>query len=240
MTEMNKKLIVIAVALILIVSVSLVYAQQSGYFINIFNSNANLNTYVANSTVIENVTLSNSTLDLHINADNISSVIINGVNYTAQATPTASPSNSPGIIISYYGLNVGPQAILSLTGMISSGDITDQNYTKVICYTWNITMVNLNANQAPGGPILDQALEPLVTEFPQMISWKPPIEVMEGNSSEITYTQTLLACCGAFGGNDDKCCLGLYASSPLSSDQIKLLTKDLIAQLTPALIDYYS
>ena len=63
---MNKKLVAIIVVFILAVTVSLVYAQENGYLLNITNSNANLNTFVTNSTVVENVTLTNGTLDLHV------------------------------------------------------------------------------------------------------------------------------------------------------------------------------
>ena len=41
---MNKKVLVITIALIIVISFGLVYAQQNGYFISILNSNANLNT----------------------------------------------------------------------------------------------------------------------------------------------------------------------------------------------------
>jgi hypothetical protein len=49
-----------------------VYAQETGYFFDITKSNATSSTGISNSTVIENVTLTNGTLNLQINADNIS------------------------------------------------------------------------------------------------------------------------------------------------------------------------
>ena len=83
----------VVVALVLIVSIGVVYAQETGYFLDITNSNASINSSITNSTVIENVTLTNGTLNINVNADNISSVTINGVNYTA-AQPTTTPATA--------------------------------------------------------------------------------------------------------------------------------------------------
>jgi hypothetical protein len=80
MMSMNKKVVLAVVALVLIIGIGVVYAQETGYLFDITNSNANINTAISNSTVIENVTLTNGTLNLQINADNISTVTINGIN----------------------------------------------------------------------------------------------------------------------------------------------------------------
>ena len=118
---MNKKLIAIVVVLILAVATGLVYAQENGYFLNITNSNVNLDTSITNSTVVENVTLTNGTLNLQVNADNISTVTINGVNYTAQQTPTSPPSSTaPQVMINFYGTNVGESGVLAFAGMLSN------------------------------------------------------------------------------------------------------------------------
>ncbi len=101
---MNKKIIALIVSLVLIVSVGVVVGEETGYFFQIFNSNANINNTITNSTVIENVTLANGTLNINVNADNFSSVIINGVNYTAQN----SQSEASAIIITYYGNDTLP------------------------------------------------------------------------------------------------------------------------------------
>lgn len=228
---MNRKLVIISVVLILVLSGSIVYAQQNGYFINITNSNADLNTSISNSSVIENVTLNNGTLNLHVNADNVSTVTINGVNYTAQQTPPGTVSNAPEVIVSYYGMNVGPQGVLQFASMLQEG-IAVQNYTNVICYTWNITMVNLNVNQPPGGPEVNQVLATLIPDNPQLI--------VENSPTNQTSSQTLWHICGAFGGNYAKSCLGLYADAPLTSNQIAQITQDLQAQLPQVLINWYS
>jgi len=236
--SMNKKVLVIAVVLIVVVSVGLVYAQQNGYFINISNSNANLNTSISNSTVVENVTLTNGTLNMQINADNISSVTINGVPYSAQQTPSASPSSAnPQVLINYYGMNVGAPGVLALAGMISE-EPNDNQTGQIICYTWNITMVNMNAGSPVGGSAVDQALAPLISKYPQLVTETIP-EMWQDNLSQ-NNSLTLMHCCSAFGGNYDKCCFGLYANSPLSSDQINQLTQDLQTQLISVIINYYS
>jgi hypothetical protein len=233
---MKKKLVAIVAVLIIAATASLVYAQENGYFLNITNSNANLNTSISNSTVVENVTLANGTLNLQINADNLSSVIINGVNYTAQQTPNPTASNTPQVLINYYGMNVGPSGILAFREFIS-GEPNDNQTGQIICYTWNITMVNLSAGSPVGGSTVDQALAPLVAKYPQLIT----DSIREPGQDNSTQSQvTLMHCCGAFGGNYNKCCFGLYANSPLSSDQINQLTEDLRAQLTSVIINYYS
>ena len=235
--SMNKKVLVILIVLIVVVSAGLVYAQQNGYFINISNSNANLNTSISNSTVVENVTLTNGTLNLQVNADNISSVTINGVHYTTQQTPSAPPSSTePQVLINYYGMNVGASGVLAFAGFLSQEPTANQT-GQIICYTWNITMVNMNAGAPVGGSTVDQALSPLVEKYPQLITRNMVTNAFnEGNSNQLT----LVHCCEAFGGNCDKCCFGLYANSPLSNDQINQLTQDLRTQLTSVIIDYYS
>lgn len=233
--DMNKKLVAVVIVLILGVTVSLVYAQENGYFLNITNSNANLNTSITNSTVVENVTLTNGTLNLQINSDNISSVTINGVNYTAQSTPSSLPSTAPSVTITYYGMNVGPSGVLAFAGMLA-GEPSSNQTGQIICYAWNITMQNMNVNQPPGGSAFDQALAPLVAEYPQLITRNIASAPGQGVSNQLT----LMRCCGAFGGNYEKCCLGLYANSPLSTDQINQLTQDLRTQLTTVIINFYS
>jgi len=236
---MNKKLVAIFLALILAVTVSLVYAQENGYFLNITNSNANLNASITNSKVVENVTLSNGTLNLQINADNISTVTINGVNYTAQQTPNSPPpSAAPQVIITYYGMNVGAYGVVAFAGMLL-GEPSENQTGQIICYTWNVTMLNMNVDQPPGGSAIDQALAPLAAKYPQLLTENITNPLRLSNSSQPSQL-TLVHCCGAFGGNDDKCCFGLYANSPLSSDQITQLTQDLRTQLTSVIINWYS
>ena len=96
----------------------------------------------------------------------------------------------------------------------------------------------MNVNQPVGGPTVTQALAPLIAEYSQLITEKISVPG-QGNSSQ-PYTVTLEHCCGAFGGNYEKCCFGVYANSPLSDDQINQLTQDLRTQLTSVIIDWYS
>ncbi len=229
---MKRKLVIAVFSLVLIVSVGLVYAQESGYLINITNSNANINTNISNSTVIENVTLSNGTLNLQINADNFSSVNINGVNYTAQPTPSASPS--PTVTITYNGMNVGAAGVLGLVRGPYYDAANNQTVSNVICYTWNITMANLTPTALPGDNF-DPALEPLVAKYPDLLTRNIPNYSLGG-----TNTTSLMFCVGNYNGNLTTSCFGLYAQSPLSSDQINALTQDLNSQLTPVIIAWYS
>ncbi|MGO8805567.1 MAG: hypothetical protein ACLQO7_03035 [Candidatus Bathyarchaeia archaeon] len=80
------------------VSVNLAYAQKNGYFLNITNSNPNVNTAINNSPVVENVTSTTGTLNLQINADNISSVTISGISQLSQDLSTCLTS----VIINFY------------------------------------------------------------------------------------------------------------------------------------------
>ena len=228
-----KKKVPLAIILLVSLSVGLVYAQESGYLINITNSNANINTVISNSTVVENVSLSNGTLNLQINSDNISSVIISGINYTAQQSP--SPQSPPNIIITYYGMNVGPAGILAFMSNPVLDTSNDQTVSSTICYTWNITVTNLTPTSLPGGNF-DQALAPLVTKYPNLLDQYIPNTVGHGVSNNLTPTW----CCRSFNGNLAKCCFALFAKSELSSDQISSLTQDLTTQLTPAIIEWYS
>jgi hypothetical protein len=229
---MNKKLVITVISLALIISVGLVYAQENGYLLNIINSNATINTTISNSSVIENVTLSNGTLNLQINADNISTVTINGINYTAQPSPSASPALE--VTITYYGMNVGAAGVLGFISTPYLDAASNQTVSTVTCYTWNITMTNLIPTSLPSGNF-DQALEPLVAKYPNLLTMYIP-NPLGGVSDNLT----LMWCCSSFNGNLAKCCFALYAKSPLSSDQINMLTQDLTSQLTPAIVGWYS
>lgn len=234
---MNKKILLVIVSLALIVSISLVYAQENGYLINITDSAGNINTNISNSTVVENVTLTNGTLNLQINADNISSVTINGVNYTAQTSPLSpqgSSSTAPTVIISYYGMNNSPFTSLLVNGSLTDS-ATNETFSNAICYSWNITMVNLSPS-LPSGTLFDQALESLVAKYPMLLTKYIPNAPGQGLSTNLT----LMHFGGTFNGNLAKLCLSLYSKSELSSDQINALTNDLTTQLTPAIIQWYS
>jgi hypothetical protein len=165
--------------------------------------------------------LNNGTLNLRINADNISAVTINGVNYTAEPTTSSQPPyTAPSVTITFYGMNVGASGVLAFAGILSNEHSANQT-GQIVCYTWNITMLNMNVNQPPGGSDFNQALAPLVTKYPELLTENIPNAVGQG----VFIQLTLAHCCGGFGGNYEKCCFGLYANSTLSSDQIDQLTK---------------
>ena len=165
---MKRKLVLIVVCLVLVISVGVVYAQEAGYFLDITNSNANIQSAITNSTVIENVTLTNGTLNLQINADNISTVTINGINYTAQPAP------APGTIavtITYYGENTVPAG---LTGWPTDPynwveKSTNQTISNYVFYTWKLTMLNINSMDSPF-PAFDRTLPSLVSKYPELLT----------------------------------------------------------------------
>ena len=74
----------VVAVLFFILAVSVVHAQEKGYFFDLINSNANINNNLTNSSVIENIALTNGTLNINVTADNFSTLIINGINYTSQ------------------------------------------------------------------------------------------------------------------------------------------------------------
>ena len=220
-----KKRWLAAAILLSSICLGLVYAQENGYLINISNSNANINTVISNSTVIENITLSNGTLNLQINADNISSVIINGVNYTAQQSP------NPAVIITYCGENVVPS---ELTGFPNPWIITlTKQPAPDYFYSWNLTLVNIIPLNSPFN-IFPRLLQPLTSKYPQLVTMETYVQGVAGNVTTLFVDAT------GFGGNPAKSCFVLYSNSQLSNDEIDSLTQNLITQLSPALIEWYS
>ena len=164
---MRKKVVLAVAALVLVVSIGVVYAQETGYFLDITNSNANIQSAITNSTIIENVTLTNGTLNINVNADNISSVTINGINYTAsQPTTTPKPTTPavPTVIITYYGENIVPAG---LNGFPNLWLYTGNNQTgpNFYYYSWNLTMVNINPVTGVGGAF-DRVFPSLVPNYP--------------------------------------------------------------------------
>lgn len=229
---MKKKLLAI-IGLLSLVSFGLVYAQENGYLLNITNSNANLTTTVSNSTVIENVTLTNVTLNLQINADNISSVTINGINYTAaQPSPSSTP-DTPAVIITFYGENRVPDGILGFPNPWFD-PFTNQSAPSFY-YSWNLTMVNINPVNGVGVP-MERAFQPLVIKYPTLATVHMDIPNTLYGSGNLT-----LRCdTTGFNGRMNKQCMVLFSFSQLSSDQISNLTQDIITQLTPVIIEWYS
>jgi hypothetical protein len=225
----NKKVLASAFLLALIVTIGLAYAVENGFFIKITNSNGNINTTISNSTVIENVTLTNGTLNMQINADNISSVIINGINYSAQ--PTQNPK--PEILLTYYGENAVPEGIVGFPNPWF--DLFSNQSAPSYHYSWNLTMVNLNPVNGIGVPT-ERAFQPLVTKYPMLAT----SHMFVPNAPYGSGNLTLYCDMTGFNGRMDKLCMVLFSYSQLDSDQINNLTQDMIAQLTPAIIEWYS
>ncbi len=233
---MNKKLVLIATCLVLAVSGSLVVAQQTGFFIDISNSSGNINTTVTNSTVVENVTLTNGTLTLNINADNISTVTINGINYTAQPTQPYTPS-APAVIVTYYGENTLPPQItdrefIPQTILDASTGQTISNFTY---YSWNVTMANIFVVNSPNN-IGSRLLQPLVARNPSLITMQIGQNSMGLNPDE----QTAQGFFVSYNANTAKYYLILFTRTPLSSDELNNLTNDLNTIVASALLEWYA
>jgi hypothetical protein len=232
--KVRKRLIAVIILLSLI-GVGLVYAQESGYLLNISNSNANIATVINNSTVIENVTLTNGTLNLQINSDNISSVTINGINYTAQQSQPM-PSQTPGepaVIITYYGKNMVPGGIVNFPNPWI--DFFNNQSAPPFYYSWNLTLVNINPVSGVGVP-MGKAFQPLVAKYPMLAISHVDVP----NQPYGTGNLTLWCDTTGFNGRLDKQCMVLFSYSELSNDQIINLTQDITTQLTPAIIEWYS
>jgi len=134
---LKKKRIILASAFIIILaSVSLVAADEAGIItINIFNSpNSQIHTDISNSTIegqtnytnsqaIENVTLTNSTLTINVNGQNITitdqggNIAVNSPNQTPTSTPTPTPTINPPTPIptATPTLTASPQPLMSVT-----------------------------------------------------------------------------------------------------------------------------
>jgi hypothetical protein len=225
----NKKVLASAFLLVSILTIGLVYAVENGFFIKITNSNGNINTAISNSTVIENVTLTNGTLNLQINADSISSVIINGVNYSAQ--PPRNPE--PEVLLAYYGENAVPDGIVGFPNPWF--DLFSNQSAPSFYYSWNLTMVNLNPVNGIGVP-MERAFQPLVTKYPMLAT----SHMFVPNAPYGSGNLTLYCDVAGFNGRMDKLCMVLFSYSQLDIDQIGNLTQDMVMQLTPAIIEWYS
>ncbi len=228
---MKRKFVLVIVLLVLIISIGVVYAQQTGYFFDITNSNANINSVVTNSTVIENVALTNGTLNLYINADNISTVTINGINYTA--TQPNPASGTPAVILTYFGENAVPEGLEGFPNPWF--DLFTNRSEPDFYYSWNLTFVNINPVLGVGIP-LERALQPLVSKYPQLATGYVNVP----NAPYGTGNVTLHFDTTGFNGNLKKQCMVLFSYSQLNSDQINSLTEDLTALITPAIIDWYA
>ena len=214
-------------------SVSLVAADEAGIVtINIFNSpNSQLNTDISNSTVegqtnytnskaTENVTLTNSTLTLNVNGQNITitdqggNITINAPNQTPTTTPTPTPTINPTPTSTPTSTDM-PQPLLSVT-FIKYGP----NHSPIgngTQYDFNVTVnVPTSLNYPWGKNVthekLGQALIPLASKY----------NLATNNYSGFTTApwQNIVVV-------DGENTFSLWSTTPLTQDQIQLLTSDL-------------
>ena len=132
----KKRLIFVSAFIVILASVSLVAADEAGIItINIFSSpNSQIYTNILNSTIegqtnytdsqaIENMTLTNSTLTLSVNGQNITitdqggNIAVNSPNQTPTSNPTPTPTINPPTLIptATPTLTVSPQPLMSVT-----------------------------------------------------------------------------------------------------------------------------
>jgi hypothetical protein len=239
---MNRKVAAIIIALILVISISAAVAQETGYFFDFTNSNATINSAITNSSVIENVTITNGTLNLYIDADNISSVSINGINYTAQPPdnqtppPTYTQIGAVTATIAYYGANIVPPG---LTGFPSDPYHAwyekNQTLPSYGYYTWRLTLQNINSMDSPNVPF-DRILPSFVSKYPELLTRN---ETYPGTSN-LTDVLTVRYDMTRFNANMANWCFVIFTRSELSPEQLNNLTVDLQTIVVPAIIEWYS
>jgi len=233
--------VLIIIALILVISVSAVVAQETGYFFDFTNSNATINSAITNSSVIENVTITNGTLNLFIDADNISSVTINGINYTAQPPNNQSPSPTytQGAItatITYYGQNIVPPGLTGFpTDPYHAWYEKNQTLPSYGYYTWRLTLQNINSMDSPN-VAFDRMLPSFVAKYPELLTRNET----ELGTSNLTNVLTVRYDMTRFNANMANWCFVLFTRSELTPEQLNSLTTDLQTIVAPTIIDWYS
>lgn len=240
---LKKKRIILASAFIIILaSVSLVAADEAGIFnINIFNSpNSQIHTDISNSTIegqtnytnsqaIENITLTNSTLTLNINGQNVTiterdgNMTIDRPNQTPAprptSTPTPTPTHTPTATSTpaptSTATTIPTSGIVSVT-FIGSGPNRSPvgNGTQ---YDFNVTVGMPTSLNYPFGKnithdILGQALMPLATKY----------DLTTRNIGNVTTGawQNMVVVAG-------ENTFSLWSNTPLTLDQRQNLTSDL-------------
>ena len=239
---MNRKVAAIIIALILVISISAAVAQETGYFFDFTNSNATINNAITNSSVIENVTITNGTLNLYIDADNISSVSINGINYTAQPPdnqtpqPTYTQGGAVTATIAYYGVNIVPPGLTGFpTDPYHAWYEKNQTLPNYSYYTWRLTLQNINSMDSPSVPF-DHTLPSFVSKYPELLTRN---ETYPGTSN-LTNSLTVRYDMTRFNANMANWCFVIFTRSELSPEQLNNLTVDLQTIVVPAIIDWYS
>jgi hypothetical protein len=239
---LKKKRIILASAFIIILaSVSLVAADEAGIVtINIFNSpSTQLHTDILNSTIegqtnytnsqaIENVTLTNSTLTLNVNGQNITvtdqggNITINSPNQTPTATPTITPTINPTP-------TTNPTSTATLQPLLSVTFIKyGPNHSPLgngTQYDFNVTVnVPTSLNYPWGKNVthekLGQALIPLASKYNLVTS--------NYNGFTTAAWQNMVVV-------DGENTFSLWSSVTLTQDQIQSLTSDLYDAFSSAM-----
>ena len=237
----KKRIILVSAFIIILASVSLVAANEAGIVtINIFNSpSTQLHTDILNSTIegqtnytnsqaIENVTLTNSTLTLNVNGQNITvtdqggNITINSPNPTPTATPTITPTINPTSTATPTPTTT-TQTDLSVT-FIKYGP----NHSPIgngTQYDFNVTVnVSTSLNYPWGKNVthekLGQALIPLASKYNLVTS--------NYNGFTTAAWQNMVVV-------DGENTFSLWSSAILTQDQIQSLTSDLYDAFSTAM-----
>jgi len=237
----KKKIILASAFIIILASVSLVAADEAGIVtINIFNSpSTQLHTDILNSTIegqtnytnslaIENVTLTNSTLTLNVNGQNITvtdqggNITINLPNQTPTATPTITPTIKPTPTTNPTS-TATLQPLLSVT-FIKYGP-THSPLGNGTQYDFNVTVnVPTSLNYPWGKNVthekLGQALIPLASKY---------------NLTTSNYNGFTTAAWQNMVVVDGENTFSLWSSVTLTQDQIQSLTSDLYDAFSTAM-----
>ena len=214
---MNRKVAAIIIALILVISISAAVAQETGYFFDFTNSNATINSIITNSSVIENVTITNGTLTCYIDADNISSVSINGINYTAvppsnQPLPTYIQGGAVTATIAYYGANTVPPGLTAFpTDPYHAWYEKNQTLPSYGYYTWRLTLQNINSMDSPNVPF-DRMLPSFVAKYPELLTRNET----EPGTSNLTNVLTVRYDMTRFNANMANWCFVIFTRTELS------------------------
>ena len=237
----KKRIILVSAFIIILASVSLVAANEAGIVtINIFNSpSTQLHTDILNSTIegqtnytnsqaIENVTLTNSTLTLNVNGQNITvtdqggNITINSPNPTPTATPTITPTINPTPTATPTPTTI-TQTHLSVT-FIKYGP----NHSPIgngTQYDFNVTVnVSTSLNYPWGKNVthekLGQALIPLASKY---------------NLATSNYNGFTTAAWQNMVVVDGENTFSLWSTTILTQDQIQSLTSDLYDAFSTAM-----
>ena len=227
MLNLKKKLLVIALIIVL-VSVSFVAADEAGVItFNIFNSSGRqVNVNVSNSTVqgqtnytnsqaMENISLTNSTLTINVNGQNITIISQDGnlIVSAPNQTVIQNSNQRPLLSVAFLGSKSPPKR-----GIVGNDSVE---------YDFNVTVSVPTSMNYPFGAIVthlgvSQMLLPLVGKY-NLVVYNLPLE----NLTSAQWTDEPIV--------DGMNTFSLFSHNQLNSAQVAALTIDLYNAFTIAM-----